>query len=126
MHTLQDKILKLSTKHNLAEMSLRQIGKLVSEPSAQKIKHHLLQLEKNGLIQIDRLAKVMVKTRPGSLYRSSLVALPILGTANCGPATTYAEQEIHGYLRVSGKLLTKKREVFSIQTPPSSIKTTNN
>ena len=125
MHTLQDKILKLSTKHNLAEMSLRQIGKLVSEPSAQKIKHHLLQLEKNGLIQIDRLAKVMVKTRPGSLYRSSLVALPILGTANCGPATTYAEQEIHGYLRVSGKLLTKKRDVFAIQAAGYSMNKAN-
>ena len=94
MHTLQEKLLKLAEKNNLSEMSFRNIGKLVAESSPQKIKHHLLQLEKHGLIQMDRLAKVMVKTKPGSLYQSPLVALPILGSANCGPATIYSQKKI--------------------------------
>src|SRR5690242_14604216 len=101
MHTIQEKLLKLAEANNLGEMSLRQIGRLIGEPSAQKIKHHLLQLEKNGLMQMDRLAKVMIKTQPGSLYQSALMAVPILGTADCGPATAYAEQEAQGFLRVS-------------------------
>jgi len=125
MHTIQEKILKISAGRNLADMSLREIGKLIGEPSAQKIKHHLLQLEKNSLIQMDRLAKVMVKTRPGQLYRSALMAVPILGSANCGPATIYAEENVEGYLRISGKLLTKKKDVFAIKASGYSMNKAN-
>ena len=107
-------------------MSLREIGKHLNETSPQKIKHHLLQLEKNGLIQLDRLAKVMVKTRPGNVgSKSSLFAVPILGTANCGPAAAYAEQEAQGYLRVSGKLLSKKRGIFAIKASGHSMNKAN-
>ena len=125
MHTIQEKILKISAGRNLADMSLREIGKLIGEPSAQKIKHHLLQLEKNGLIQMDRLAKVMVKTRPGQLYRSALMAVPILGSANCGPATIYTEENVEGYLRISGKLLNKKKDVFAIKASGYSMNKAN-
>ncbi len=126
MHTLQEKILKLSEKENLAGMSLREIGKHINETSPQKIKHHILQLEKNGLIQMDRLAKIMVKTRPGvSTSKSSLFAVPILGTANCGPAAAYAEQEAQGYLRVSGKLLSKKKGIFAIKASGHSMNKAN-
>ncbi len=131
MHILQDKLLALADKHDLASMSLREIGKLVKETSPQKIKHHLLQLEKNGLIQMDRLTKVMVKTRPGLPAqtginaKNSLFAIPILGTANCGPATAYAEQEAAGYLRVSGKLLTKKKGIFAIKASGFSMNKAN-
>lgn len=106
-------------------MSLRDIGKLIQEKSPQKIKHHLLQLEKNGFMQIDRLAKVMVKTRPYTSTRSSLMAIPIYGTANCGPATAYAEQEVEGYLRISGKLLSKKKGVFAIKASGHSMNKAN-
>ena len=133
MHSIQEKILKLSDTTNLADMSLREIGKHINETSPQKIKHHLLQLEKNGLIQLDRLSKIMVKTRPGLpagqagiiARKSSLFAVPILGTANCGPATAYAEQEAEGYLRVSGKLLTKKKGIFAIKASGHSMNKAN-
>ena len=126
MHTLQEKLLALSGTQNLANMSLREIGKHIHETSPQKIKHHLLQLEKNGLIQMDRLSKVMVKTRPGIVgSKSSLFAVPILGTANCGPAAAYAEQEAEGYLRVSGKLLSKKRGIFAIKASGHSMNKAN-
>ncbi len=127
MHSIQEKLLKLSATKNLSEMSLREIGKLIDVDSAQKVKHHLLQLEKNGFLQMDRLAKVMVKTRPGvfSSSQSALIAIPIFGTANCGPATAYAEQETEGYLRVSGKLLSKKKGIFAIKASGYSMNKAN-
>ncbi len=125
MHSLQEKLLKLAKTSNLADMSLRSIGKLINESSPQKIKHHLLQLEKKGLIQMDRLSKVMVKTEPGSFYKSPLVSLPILGSANCGPATVYAENNVEGYLRISGKLLSKKKDVFAIKASGYSMNKAN-
>ncbi|OGN27627.1 MAG: hypothetical protein A2941_01385 [Candidatus Yanofskybacteria bacterium RIFCSPLOWO2_01_FULL_49_17] len=108
-------------------MSLREIGRLIGISAPQIVKHHLLQLEKNGFIQMDRLAKVMVKTRPGAFSggRASLLAIPIYGTANCGPATAYAEQEVEGYLRVSGKLLSKKKGVFAVKASGYSMNKAN-
>jgi SOS-response transcriptional repressor LexA len=125
MHTIQEKLLKISEEKNLADMSLRDIGKLIHEKSPQKIKHHLLQLEKHGLLQMDRLSKVIIRTQPYGTGRNSLMAIPIYGTANCGPATAYASQEAEGYLRVSGKLLSKKKGVFAIKASGHSMNKAN-
>ena len=126
MHTIQEKLLEASERHDLSNLSLREIGALIGQSSAQKIKHHLLQLEKNGFIQMDRLAKVMVKTRPGVFSSTNhLLAIPIYGTANCGPTTAYANQETEGYLRVSGKLLSKKKGIFAIKASGYSMNKAN-
>ncbi|OGM96728.1 MAG: hypothetical protein A3B86_04830 [Candidatus Yanofskybacteria bacterium RIFCSPHIGHO2_02_FULL_38_22b] len=126
MHTIQKQILKISGRNNLGKMSLRQIGHLIGEGNQpQKIKHHLLQLEKNGLIKINRLEKEIARTRPGTQANSKLISLPILGSANCGPAMIYAEQNIEGYLTISGKLLSKKKDVFAIKTSGYSMNKAN-
>lgn len=48
MHIIQKKLLKLAENHDLGSMSYRKIGGLIDEESAQKIKHHLEQLNKIG------------------------------------------------------------------------------
>jgi len=125
MHTLQEKIIKVSRKNNLAELSLRQVGQLIGERNPQNVKHHLLQLEKNGLLKIDRLNKQMIRTKPGVVRNSKLIALPILGSANCGPAMIYAEQHAEGYLQVSGRLLSKKKDIFAIKASGYSMNKAN-
>ncbi len=126
MHKIQKQILKLSGRNELGKMSLRQIGKLVGEENRpQKVKHHLLQLEKNGLIKINRLEKEIAKTKPGIVANSKLISLPILGSADCGPATIYAEQNIEGYLQISGKLLSRKKDIFAIRASGYSMNKAN-
>lgn len=126
MHKLQEKILKLSSSKNLSSLSLREIGKLIGvKGQPQKIKHHLLQLEKKGLLAINRAARTVLKTRPGHIRNSSLVAVPILGSADCGPAMIYAEQNIDGYLRISGQLLSRKKDIFAIKASGYSMNKAN-
>jgi len=125
MHILQEKLLTVSKKNNLAKLSLRQIGQLVGERNPQNVKHHILQLEKNGILKIDRLNKQMVRTKPGAVGNSKLIALPILGSANCGPAMIYAEQHAEGYLQVSGRLLSKKKDIFAIKASGYSMNKAN-
>lgn len=126
MHILQEKILENSKKHDLGKLSLRQIGKLIGqENSPQKIKHHLMQLEKRGLLSVNRSSNVVTPVTPGRLTHNSLVALPILGAANCGPATIFAEQHAEGYLRISGKLLIKKKGIFAIRASGYSMNKAN-
>ena len=65
MHDIQQKLLKLAHEKNLGEYTLREIGGFIRERSPQKIKHHLQQLEKNGLIKINKVKGVIEKTEQG-------------------------------------------------------------
>lgn len=115
MNIIQEKLLELSKRENLAQLSLREMAKAIEMPgeSPQKIKHHLLQLQKKGFLTIDRVKGIMERTSSipdwaqGLLNTtaSRLFSIPIVGTANCGPATVFAEYNFQGFLRVSNKLI---------------------
>ena len=84
--------------------------------SPQKIKHHLLQLQKKGFLAIDRARGMMNRSSStpdwavGLLRKTSkLFSIPIVGMANCGPATIFAEQNFQGFLRVSSKLVGRQK-----------------
>jgi len=117
MHEIQQKLLKLAKDKNLGQYTLREIGSFIGERSPQKVKHHLVQLEKKGLISINKMKGVIEKTQGGLiggfLKNAKLLAIPILGSANAGPAQIFAETNIEGYLRVSNSLLEQRRAVSS-------------
>lgn len=132
MHKIQEKLLELSKRENLANLSLRDMAKQIGMPkeSPQKIKHHLLQLQKKGFISIDRVKGVMDRTALGPGWAEGLLqktkklfSIPIIGTANCGPATIFAEQNFQGFLRVSSKLIgrTKPTGLYAIKADGSSM-----
>jgi repressor LexA len=109
MHILQQKILKLAGQMNLGTIGLRKLGQLIGETHPQKVKHHLGQLEKRGFLSINakkgeiRATKTLKSKTPG------LFSLPILGTANCGPADIFAEENLEGYLKVSPMAIGRKK-----------------
>ncbi len=132
MHPIQEKLLSLSKGKNLAQLSLREMAAAIGMPaeSPQKIKHHLQQLEKKGFFTIDKAKGVMEKAKllPGlasGLLKeaSALFSIPIVGTANCGPATLYAEQNFEGFLHVSGRLIGRSSPagLYAIKTNGSSM-----
>ena len=132
MHPIQEKLLNLSKERNLAQASLREMAAAIGLPdeSPQKIKHHLQQLEKKGFFTIDRAKGLMEKASllPGLASgllteASSLFSIPIVGMANCGPATVFAEQNFEGFLRVSGRLLGRSNPagLYAIRTNGSSM-----
>jgi SOS-response transcriptional repressor LexA len=132
MHPIQEKLLHLSKEQNLAQVSLREMARAIGLPdeSPQKIKHHLQQLEKKGFFTIDRDKGLMEKTSliPGwanGLLKtaSSLFSIPLVGTASCGPATIFAEENFQGFLRVSGRLLGRATPagLYGIKTNGASM-----
>jgi len=126
MHKIQQNLLKLSEEKNLGQMTLREIGALIGEQFPQKIKHHLNQLEKKGLLKISKNQGLIEKTKPGKVAGStSLVSIPILGTANCGPATFYADSNLEGYLKISSSLLHKKKDMYAIRASGLSMNQAN-
>ena len=132
MHPIQEKLLELSREENLAKLSLREMANRIGMPkeSPQKIKHHLLQLQKKGFLTIDRMKGVMERAlstptwATGLLKKASrLFSIPIIGTANCGPATIFAEQNFQGFLKVSSRLVGQQKPdgLYAIKTIGSSM-----
>lgn len=101
MHETQERILELARTLDLSRVSLRKIAELIGKPdmSPGVLQHHFAQLEKKALLFIDRKAKTQRLGEDVSDDRFFLI--PIVGAANCGPATEIAEDKIEGYLRVS-------------------------
>lgn len=136
LHYIQKELLDLSKKENLAKLSLREMAMGIGRPkeSPQKIKHHLLQLQRKGFLTIDRIGGVMGRTTTtpgwakGLLDKTArLFSIPIVGTANCGPATIFTEQNFQGFLRVSSKLIgrSKPTGLYAIKTDGSSMNRTD-
>ena len=132
MHIIQEKLLELSKRKNLANLSLREMAKCIDVPdeSPQKIKHHLLQLQKKGFITIDRIKGTMERTAlepswaKGLLQKKAkLFSIPIIGIANCGPAEIFAEQNFQGFLRISSKLVRRSKPtgLYAIKADGSSM-----
>lgn len=125
MHILQQRILNLAQQVDLSKLGLRKLGNLLHEKWPQKVKHHLLQLEENGYVKLDanksRVVKVLKKGKPAQ--GSKLFRIPILGSANAGPATIYADQDVQGYLPVSQTALGRSSVdgLFAIKTVGDSL-----
>lgn len=132
MHIIQEKLLELSKTHNLTMLSLRDMGKEVglSKESPQKIKHHLLQLQKKGFLILNKNKGVMKRVSDSLGYSKGflkntikLYSIPIVGTANCGPANIFAEQNFEGFLKISSKLIHKANPdgLYAIKADGSSM-----
>jgi repressor LexA len=132
MHPIQERLLSLSKRDNLAKLTLREMAARIGLPdeAPQKIKHHLQQLERRGLLLIDRSRGTMERAsaRPTwssgvGVNGSDLFSIPILGTANCGPAMLEAEENLQGFLRVSARLAGRSRPagLYAIKAEGSSM-----
>ena len=63
--------------------------------------------------------------RVGEKSTGLLKVIPILGTANCGPANFYADQNIEGYLRISSNLLKSEKKLFALRASGDSMNQAN-
>jgi repressor LexA len=121
MHAIQQKLLKLIERKNIGGKTLREIGEMIDEEFPQKIKHHLSQLEKKGFIKIDKKNNRIEKKGRKMPVASPFVSIPIVGMANCGPATIFAEQNIEGYLKVSRRMVPQSNDLFAVQADGISM-----
>lgn len=114
MHEKQKQLLNLINEDkNIGSYSLRTIAeKIGSENKPQIAKYHLQKLSEAGLISLNLKEGVIKPVKKGYVKSTvnSVFSLPIVGSANCGPANIFAEENIQQYLKVSSSMLpyTKK------------------
>lgn len=116
MHIIQEKILKLIDRKSIQGMTLRKIGEEIGEQFPQKVKHHLSQLESKGLIKINKKDKSVSRNNAGLIKNGDLISIPIVGSANCGVATIFANENIEGYIKISKNIL-KSVKTYSLSKP---------
>ncbi len=114
MHIIQKQLLDLiANNESLGKLSLRKIAELIgAKNKPQTAKYHLQELEKDGLIQMNLEEGIIKLVRKGfnKASFSPLYSLPVVGSANCGPATIFAEENIEQYLKVSSKMIPRNRK----------------
>jgi SOS-response transcriptional repressor LexA len=116
MHIIQTKILQLSKSEDLGKLTLRAIAYKIGEKdsSPQKIKHHIEQLIKKGF------AIYKISTNKASDF----ISIPLLGTADCGDASVFAEQNFEGFVVVSKNFPLKGgniKNLFAIKADGESM-----
>ncbi len=121
LHPIQSKLLNIIEKINLKTNSLRQVGKLIDVDHPQKILHHIEQLEKKGIIKIDKRNGKIKRIRKEKIQKSNFVVIPILGAANCGDANIFADEYLDGYLKVSKSIIDDNKNIFAIKASGNSM-----
>lgn len=125
MHEIQKDLLSLSRNMNLGEKSLREIGRIIGVEHPQQISHHLGQLEKKGFIILDKTKNKIINVNDNEKIERSFINIPIVGAANCGPASLLAIENIDSYLKVSASLIKRKPHLFSIKAVGNSMNKAN-
>ncbi len=137
MHPIQEKLLQLSKVRDLSKLSYREIGRQLAEGDdayarvhPQNVIYHLEQLVTEGLLSNSQLPiKAQIKrsnnTRADLVFE--LANIPIVGSANCGPADIFADERIEGYLRVSPSKLHSKniRHLYALKAQGNSMNASN-
>ncbi|HMO77710.1 MAG TPA: S24 family peptidase [Candidatus Paceibacterota bacterium] len=126
MHVKQQQLLALiDSDPNIGSYSLRAIAdKIGVSDKPQIVKYHLSQLEKAGLIQMNLAEGVLKRVRKGftKTTLNSVYSLPVVGTANCGPATIFADSNVQQYLKVSSSLLPyNKSDLYALIADGNSM-----
>lgn len=121
MHPIQERLLKVISEKNIGHLTLRQIGEIIQEKLPQKIKHHLSQLEQKGFITIDTKNEKITRINNKIQTKDLFISIPVVGFANCGPATIYADENIEGFLKISKRLISKQKGIFAIKAQGNSL-----
>lgn len=102
---IQQKILDFARKNDISKMTLTEMNKILKLDHLYKVQYHLEQLKKKNLIYIDSDRKTQKVTESKGFVVDNLLNVPILGSANCGPALEFADEQIQGYLKISKRLV---------------------
>lgn len=96
MHWIQSKLLELSKAHDIGNIKRAELVRLVGCRYQSQIDHHLAKLIADGkLVEKNGQIKALLDNT------KSLFRIPIMGEADCGEATKFADGRVYDYLTLS-------------------------
>lgn len=128
MNKTQLKLIELSVRKNIWDMSLREIGKEIDVKNAATVKYHLDQLKNKNLLKRPANMPSLMQFK-SDLIKSweALVNIPVLGAANCGIPLSIANESLEGYLKISPRLLPDSNQdhFFALKAEGESMNRAN-
>lgn len=118
------------TKKNSFAPSLEEIRKHFSLASVSTAHHYVKKLEEGGYVsKADNqprgvailAADFMGSSVSGNIFGFDYISIPLVGAANCGPATMLAEENVEGYLSIPKTLVSKKSGIFALRAIGNSM-----
>lgn len=123
-----DYVRTYSTKHEFAP-SLEEIRKHFKLASVSTAHHYMRKLEEGKYLTREANQPRGVMLQPfdfsmslsGTLSGFEFISVPLVGSANCGPALLLAEENIEGYLTVKRELLPRASGIFALRASGNSL-----
>lgn len=103
MHQVQQKLLDIARLENIESMRRVDLVEMVNCEYPSQITHHLNQLVKRG-----DLVRKNGRLVPALRTNAGLLLIPVMGEADCGEATKYADGRIIDNLAISQSVLLSK------------------
>ena len=125
MHQIQQKILNFADNLNIKRDGLRQIGRLVGVLHPFKVSYHLKKLEEKGFVKIDKKTGKIKRTNNEKIQKGLFLAIPVLGSANCGEANIFAEENLEGYIKVSKNIIKAGDNLLALKASGNSMNKAN-
>ncbi len=101
----------LKDELNEEGMSIKSVG---------TVSYYLKRLEDKGFIERDSSKNRGIKLTSG-ISNDALVDVPILGVANAGVPTAFADENLEGFLKISKRILKGSEGAFAIQVEGDSM-----
>lgn len=108
MHENQLKIIELAKKKDISKMGYREIARELGIANPQTVIYHIEQLKKSGMLYFGSGARPKV-AKPKAFFSGNFFNIPVVGSANCGPAMELAQEDIRGYVKISGNAIGRSR-----------------
>lgn len=123
-----DYVRSYTAKHEFAP-ALDEIRKHFKLASVSTAHHYMKKLEEGKYLTREANQPRGVIMQPfdfsmslsGTLSGFEFITVPLVGSANCGPALLLAEENIEGYLTVRCDLLPRQSGIFAIRAAGNSL-----
>lgn len=104
MHIIQKELMSLAGRKDISKMTLREVSIEIGMPhvSPSLLKYHFKRLEKKQLLFVDKTRRKQIREAAG---RSDFLSIPIMGSANCGPASIFTSEYPERYIKISKNIL---------------------
>ena len=107
--------------------SLEEIKKHLKLSSVSTAHYHISKLEESGYLEkhdnqsraIDVKENIFNKAK--TKIKELSFSVPVYGMVNAGPATIFAEENLHGYIKVPANMSVNKKNIFALQVDGDSM-----
>lgn len=120
MDDIYSRLTAIAKQTDIEEFSLQELADKIGLKYRSQAKHYKEKAEKDGLLVRNSVGKLVPAP---SANAPSLITVPIIGDANCGPALSYANDTVTGSLSFSPSILRRplSRNAFAVRARGNSM-----